>query len=62
MKKIIILKHFGGVVAEFTARLGYSHRNIYYNWPDVLTDRIYADLLTRMKSKRIPIPKEWKKV
>lgn len=61
MKKTTVLQKFDNSAQVLADRLGYAHRNIYYNWPDVLTDRILADVVMRMKAKRIKIPPGWEK-
>jgi len=59
MKKQTIIDYLGNA-PEIAKRLDYAHRNVVYGWPDVLTDRIYADIKRRMKANRIPIPRSWK--
>ena len=58
MKKQIVINHFGSapIIKE---RLEYAHRNVVYGWPDILTDRILADIIRRMKANRIKIPTDW---
>lgn len=59
MKKQMILSYLGNA-PEIARKLDYAHRNVVYGWPDILTERIYADVKRRMKAARIPIPKNWK--
>lgn len=59
MKKQTVIDYLGSA-PEIARKLEYAHRNVVYGWPDILTDRIYADVIRRMKAKRIPIPKSWK--
>jgi len=59
MKKQTIIDYLGNA-PDIAKRLDYAHRNVVYGWPDVLTDRIYADIRRRMKANRIPIPRNWK--
>jgi hypothetical protein len=60
MKKQTVIDYLGSA-PEIARKLEYAHRNVVYGWPDILTDRIYADVIRRMKAKRIPIPKSWMK-
>lgn len=59
MKKSEIIRVIGNAPA-IAKRLEYAHRNVVYGWPDELSERQSADVIRRMKVKRIPIPKEWK--
>ena len=58
MKKQIVIDYLGSapVIKE---RLDYAHRNVVYGWPDILTPRIMADIVRRMKAKRIKVPADW---
>ena len=60
MKKIIIFEHFDKSATKLAEKLEYAHRNQYYNWPDVLTDRMFQDVLRRMKAARLKISADWK--
>lgn len=59
MKKEMVRDFFDGA-QNLADRLGYRHRNVYYRWPSILTDRIKQQIFMRMKAARISIPKEWK--
>jgi hypothetical protein len=58
MKKQIVIDYLGPapVIKE---RLNYAHRNVVYGWPDILTPRILADIVRRMKANRIKVPQAW---
>ena len=58
MKKQIVIDYFGSAPI-IKDRLEYAHRNVVYGWPDVLTERILADIIRRMKAARIKVPAEW---
>lgn len=58
MKKSEIIELIGNA-PEIAKRLEYAHRNVVYGWPDELSKRQAADVVRRMKAKRIPVPKEW---
>jgi hypothetical protein len=60
MKKQIIFEYFKNDAQDLADKLEFAHRNTYYNWPDILTDRILADVLRRMKAARLKIPADWK--
>lgn len=58
MKKQMIIDYLGSA-PEIARRLDYAHRNVVYGWPDILTERILADIIRRMKAARIKVPADW---
>lgn len=61
MKKSTIIEFFGNA-PRIAEKLDYTHRNVVYGWPDILTDRIYKDILRRMKYAKIKVPENWETV
>jgi hypothetical protein len=59
MKKENVLMLFDNA-QDLADTLKFAHRNTYYNWPNILTDRIVEDVKRRMQSAGLKIPKHWK--
>ncbi len=60
MKKKIILEHFGTAI-HLANTLGYTHRNVYYSWPDELSPMIMQSIIGRMMIRNLPVPAAWRK-
>ena len=59
MKKQDLINLLGGTAEKAAKRLDYAHRNSVQRFDDELTDRQNADIIRRLRAKRIKYPAEW---